>query len=263
MFGLVLATVVCLGAHLTAAGAASKVSPTPSPSIPAVGTSVTIDLQTDGRHRPDSYVLLIANLSPDTAGGAITLYDGSTQIASGVNYAIRWSYQPSILSVGTHHFTVHFTPNAGSGYRPSQGSADYVVDAPASTLAPTPTVTDSAIGTAAPSATPTITKKPSPTPTRVTDSQPATGTIPSTPAVVVSASGGTRTPSAGVSRTPTPVTSASGGTRKTKHRDGSLPFTGFDAVGFGVVAVALIGVGVVMLIAGRRRRGRTAPTHAL
>jgi hypothetical protein len=203
-------------------------SPTPTPSVSADGVSkVTIQLETDGTDLPDSPVQVIATLGPASAWGDVTLYDGTTKIASGDDYRLRWSCTTDTLGVGTHHLTVDFTPDPTSRYSASHAEVDYVVKAP-------PAV------------------KPTPTPSvhKSKDPQPIVVTVPSVSVKATSTSRTSPTPTTSPSASvePTSTSRTSGGGK------GPLPFTGMDVIGALTAAAALIGAGLLLVIAGRRRQ---------
>jgi hypothetical protein len=213
-----LATVFGAG---SAAAYGADTSPAPSPSASAA-SGVSVVLQTDGSHAVNAEVTVVASLTPAAAWGAVALYDGSSEIASGNDYRLTWSYATNKLGVGGHHLTVDFTPAASSGYAPSAASVDYVVTAP-SPAAPAPVVSKSK------------------------DPQPIVVTIPSVSVLASNTSRPSPTASASTSVEPTSTSRASGGGK------GPLPFTGFDVMGALSAAAALIGSGLSLTILGRRR----------
>jgi hypothetical protein len=181
---------------------------------------ITLALGTVRPHSPDATVTFVATLRPKGAWGAVALYDGTNLLASGHNYRIQWSYTSSArLAVGRHEFRANFTPSAASGYAPSRASVSYVVAA-----SPTPSPTTSV----SPGRTPGVRPTKDLRPIRVIQLT-KTRTAPK----------------------PKPRASASAAPRAI----GDVPAqTDFTEIGVIAAAGALIAVGAVLVIAGRRRR---------
>ncbi|MFC7546899.1 prenyltransferase/squalene oxidase repeat-containing protein [Plantactinospora sp. GCM10030261] len=108
------------------------------------------------------------------------------------------------------------------------------LDLPPPSTGPTPT------GTAAPSATASPTTTASPTPTVTGSATPTPSGTPSTPAATPSAT------------TPPAVTPAASTTPPTPGLAG-LPTTGAAIIGYVLIAVLMVGGGVLLLVLGRRR----------
>jgi hypothetical protein len=209
--------------------AATTGTPSAGADAPAPTTVILSEIpQPSGS--PEAAYQLVANLSPQQAIGSIVLLDNGNQVTTASDYQTRWSYATTGLSVGTHHFTVEFTPLAGSGYAASQASIDYTVVAVVTTPTPTPTPTSTPTGTSTPTPRPTPTRSHTPTPT----------------------------PTPTVSATPDPGGGGSGGPGSAADPgnggDGPLPFTGLDAVGMLAAAAALVAIGASMIVAARTRR---------
>jgi hypothetical protein len=262
----VVGVLVVSSLAVTGLASARTIGPvSPSPTAAAVATSTSVSVLSDGLHLPGESITVVASLKPDAAYGDISLYDGGTLLATGDSYRIRWTYATSTLAIGTHRLTVDFTPAAGTGYAPSTGSVDYVVDGPAAPApSPTPAVTPTRPASPKPAHSPSSTPRPHPS---TTDTQVAVGVVPTpTPTVVVSAGGGTRTASPvttstpSTSASPVPSVLAGGGTPGATSGKGSLPFTGFNAARLVDLALALFCLGMMLLFVARLRRARRSRT---
>jgi len=198
-------------------------TPSPSPSRTELPSSVSLSETPDGTGHPQNAFLLKADLSPAQAFGLVTLADNGTQIASGVDYEVRWTYSAPGMSVGVHHLTVVFTPDAATGYGPSRASIDYVVEAVSPSPSPTPTQS-------------------SPTPSHTPTKRPSA------------------TVSASASHTAIPATTGPVNSAGPPGEKASLPFTGLNAEQLLLDSAVLIGSGVALLLLARvRRRDAKAP----
>ena len=216
--------VIAPAAARAAASPSPAASATPSPSASAAGpSSVSVQVETTGPHVTDSSVTVVATLRPEAAWGAVALYDGRTEVASGTRYRSRWSYSTTEMAVGLHRLTVRFTPDPASGYAPSRATVDYLVDG---------------VSPAAPAPVPHKSKDPR---------QPVVVTIPSVKA--------TSTTRSSPTPTPTPTVKA---TQQAQGHQGPMPFTGLDAIRLLWIAAVLVGVGSVLAILARRRRHQAA-----
>jgi hypothetical protein len=190
-------------------------SATPTPTA----TSLTMSGFPPSPQPNGTRVLIEVAIAPSTATGTVTLREGSTLLATGGHYGTLWSYQSTTFAVGAHLLTATFTPDDPTGFSASQATLTYVISGGAPTPTPTATAT-STVGAQVPTPTPTESHQSSSTPT----------TSSSSPAAVVATVGGT---------------SSSGG---------ALPFTGLFVVRLLVAGAALLGLGMLGLVIGRRKR---------
>ena len=220
---------VLAGRPVPLASAASLATPaasptaSPSPTASERASSVTLSESPGATGAQDTPFQLVADLAPQQAWGAVTLLDNGHKIASAVDYTIRWSYATEGWpSACIRSPEIH--PERGLWLRALSATIKYTVTDPSPSPSPTPS-------------TPPPSHSPQPTATAsVSTAVTATKTATSTPSAA----------------SPTPSTSP-------KASDsGSLPFTGFDAIGAVTAAAILIGSGLVLVLVGRRWSRRSS-----